>query len=113
MIEEVCAKIANRTAGSLQAKTWKVGRSSLRLVLSKESWASLRSYFRLPTGLTHQQAQDKRLTVTRADKERDLFRDLFDLVPEHRVCREKLRDDGILLPFGHSREEFTVPNPYV
>ena len=113
MIEEVCVKIADRAAGSLQAKTWIVGRSSLRLVLKKELSTSLLSYFRLPPGLTHQQAHDKRVAVTKSEPQTDIYRDFCVLQPEHRVCREKYRETGIMLPFGHSREEFTVPNPYV
>lgn len=111
MIEEVCVKIADRAAGSLQAKTWIVGRSSLRLVLKKELWTSLLSYFRLPPGLTHQKAYDKRVAVTKAEPQAEIYRDFCVLQPEHRVCREKYRETGIMLPFGHSRDEYTVPNP--
>jgi len=113
MVEEVCAKIADRAAGSLQAKTWTFGKSTLRLVLEKESWTTLLSYFRLPSGLTYQQAHDKRVAVTKAEKQEEPARDFCVRHPEHRVCREKYREDGIMLPFGHSREEFTIPNPYV
>jgi hypothetical protein len=113
MIEDVCFKIADRAAGTLQAKTWNVGKCSLRLVLKKESWTTLLSHLRVPLGLTLQQAYDKRVAVTKAEQQQEIHRDLCVLRPEHRLCREKYRDDGILLPFGHSREEFTVPNPCV
>jgi hypothetical protein len=113
MIEDVCVKIADRAAGSLQAKTWKVGKCSLRLVLTKESWTTLLSHFRLPPGLTLQQVYDKRVAVTKAEQQQEIHRDFCVLHPEHRVCREKYREDGIMLPFGYSREEFTVPNPCV
>lgn len=113
MIEEVCAKIADRAAGSLQAKTWTFGKSALRLVLKKESWTDLLSYFRLPPGLTYQQAHDKRVVVTKAEEQDEIARDFCVRHPEHRVCKDKYREDGIMLPFGHSREEFTIPNPYV
>jgi hypothetical protein len=33
------------------------------------------------------------------------------ILPESRSCHEKFREDGIMLPFGHLRESFTVPNP--
>ncbi|KAK0323254.1 hypothetical protein LTR82_005614 [Friedmanniomyces endolithicus] len=32
-------------------------------------------------------------------------------LPPHRVCKEKFRASGILLPFGESSEAFDVPNP--
>ena len=51
MIEDVCVKITNHAAVSLQAKTWKVGKYSLRLEQKKEAWTSLPSHLYLPTGL--------------------------------------------------------------
>lgn len=113
MIEDVCVEIANRTAGSLQAKTWKVGKSSLRLVLRKEAWTTLLSHLRLPPGLTLQQAHDKRIAVTKTEQQQEIHRDHCVLHPEHRLCRERYREDGIMLPFGHSRVEFAIPNPCV
>ena len=113
VIEDVCIKVADRVAGSLQAKTWNVGKCSLRLVLKKESWTTLLSHLHVPPGLTLQQAYDKRVAVTKAEQQQEIHRDLCVLRPEHRLCREKYRDDGIMLPFGHSKEEFTVPNPCV
>lgn len=31
--------------------------------------------------------------------------------PSWRICTHKFRQDGILLPFGHPRNQYTVPNP--
>jgi hypothetical protein len=41
------------------------------------------------------------------------FRDLKTLLHTkwHRVCREHFRQDGILLPFQYSRNNYVVPNP--
>ncbi|KAK3725201.1 hypothetical protein LTR37_000712 [Vermiconidia calcicola] len=36
---------------------------------------------------------------------------MLKCTPVQRVCGEHFRRDGILLPLGHSREEFKVPNP--
>jgi hypothetical protein len=113
MIQDVCAKISERRAGPLQAKTWTIGRCSLRLVLKEESWTALLSYFSLPSGLTSKQAREKRIAVTKAEQQQEIFRDFCVLHPQHCVCKEKYRDDGIILPFGSSREDFTVPNPFV
>jgi len=84
MIEEVCTKIADRAAGFLQAKTLTFGKSALRLVLKKESWTALLSYFRLPPGLTFQQAHDKRIAVTKAEQPEEIARDFCVRHPEHR-----------------------------
>lgn len=113
MIEDVCLKIAERSDQSLQAKTWRVGKSSLRLVLKKESWKALLSYSSLPAGTTVQQARSKRIAVTKAEQQHEIYRDFCFLHPENRVGKEKYRDDGIMLPFGASRADFTIPNPYV
>jgi hypothetical protein len=41
LIEEVCTKISSRAPNSLQAKNFKFGLCSLRIVLKKESWTAL------------------------------------------------------------------------
>lgn len=112
MVENVCAKIANRGPKSLQAKTWKIGKCSLRLVLEKESWKALLSYFRAPSSLTLQKAKELRVAITRKYTS-DKHRDLVVLQPHHRVSNDKFREDGLLLPFGHARDDFTIPNPQV
>lgn len=112
LIEDVCHKIAGRGAGSLQAKTFTIGSCSLRVVLKKEQWTALLTYLGVPKGLTTKQAHSVRVAVTQAPHRVDFrHRELALQQPEHRVCKEKFREDAILVPFGHSREEFTTPNP--
>lgn len=66
LIEDVCVKISGRKAGSLQAKTFTLGKCPLRLVLQKEAWKTLLSFLRVPPGLSTKQAHDMRLNVTMA-----------------------------------------------
>lgn len=114
LIEDVCNKISGRAAESLQAKTFTFGPSSLRIVLKKESWAALLTYFHVPTGLTTEQAYRVRMAVTSAPERVDFrHRQLVVQQLEHRICKERFREDGILLPFSYSREDFTIPDPYV
>lgn len=112
LIEDVNAKIAGRAAGKVFGKTWRFEHRSLRLELTKDRWASLLWYFDVPQGLSLVRAQQVRTAVTLADERKD-YREqsLISQLPAHRVCTNRFREDGILLPFGHSRDGFDIPNP--
>jgi hypothetical protein len=56
LFQDVCVKIQEKPADSLQAKTWNYGERSLRLVLQKAIWDRLSSYLEVPKGLTLAQA---------------------------------------------------------
>ncbi|KAJ9663962.1 hypothetical protein H2201_005444 [Coniosporium apollinis] len=113
LIQDVCAKIAAKRAGSFQAKKWTYGTRSLRLVLKKEEWNRLLSYFEIPDGLSMTQVHAIRTATTLAAERRDyLDRWLYILPPARRVGAMKFRVEGILLPFGSCRRDFdTTPNP--
>jgi hypothetical protein len=114
VIEGVCNKIADRRAGFLQSKTFTFGACSVRIVLTKEGWTALLAFLCVPAGLTTQRAHNIRIAVTMAPHRVDFrHRELMLQQPEHRICKERFREDGILVPFGYSRKEFTIPNPYV
>ncbi|KAI1653498.1 hypothetical protein F4813DRAFT_374473 [Daldinia decipiens] len=112
IVKNVCDKIIHKPASSLLAKTWSFGNASLRLVLSRDKWFSFLSYFDVPEGLTKDTAQRVRQAVMLAPERVDYVHRAMDLkTPAQRLGMFKFRVDGILLPFSHSREEFTVPNP--
>ncbi|KAI9731728.1 MAG: hypothetical protein M1834_004517 [Cirrosporium novae-zelandiae] len=112
LIEEVCAKIQAKPAATLLSKIWKYGTRSLRLVLRKQQWDDILSYFEVPDSLSTVQAQSIRTLTTLAPEREDYFhRSLYTQPPAWRVCSLKFRQDGILLPFGSSREAFDTPNP--
>jgi hypothetical protein len=114
IIEGVCNKITDQAAGPLQAKTFTFDSCSVRVVLKKEGWTALLAFLNVPVGLTTQRAHKIRIAVTMAPHRLDFRpRDLMLQQPEHRICKERFREDGILLPFGYSRKKFTIPNPYV
>lgn len=114
LIEDVCLKIVDRKAGSLQAKTFTFGMSSIRIVLKKEAWTDLLNALSVPKGLSVQRAHNIRVAVTKAPSRIDFrHRDLMFKQPAHRICKERFREDGILVPFSFSREDFSIPNPYV
>ena len=111
-IVEVCEKIKGKPSTSLQAKTFSFGKRSLRLVLKKHQWDELKDYFNVPQGLTQEDAQAIRRRVMLAPERVDyLHRALCNQPPPIRVATVTFREDGILLPYGASREKFDTPNP--
>lgn len=112
LIQEVCGKIAGKKTNAVLGKTWQFESGSLRLVLSKTQWSQLLRYFEVPQTLTGECANSIRRAVTLAPERRD-YRDraLFAKSAEHRLGSVRFREDGILLPFGHSRGSFNIPNP--
>jgi hypothetical protein len=111
-IQEVCDTISGRASGSLQAKNFAFERGTLRIILKKEAWKMLLEFVSVSHALTSQQAFSLRCAVTLAPGQKDYReRALLFLQPGHRICKQRFREDGILLPFGHSRDDFTIPNP--
>lgn len=114
LIQEVCMKIQAKPSGIMFSKKWTFGARSLRLVLPKEDWNLLLSYFEVPKCLSPTEAQEVRRKTTMARERKDfLDRALYKMPPGWRAGTMKFRDDGVLLPFSASRREFDTPNPYV
>jgi hypothetical protein len=114
LIEEVCNKIAKKPSDSVLSKTWEFspGRT-LRLVLTKTCWLQLRDFLEAPNGLTFEKASQIRTSVTLAPERAD-YRDRWyykDCSPFMRLAKQRFREDGLLLPFGHPRKGFDIPNP--
>ncbi|KAL3461958.1 hypothetical protein BJX64DRAFT_288910 [Aspergillus heterothallicus] len=112
VIMDVCRKISDRPSGTLLAKTWTFGQSSIRVVLEKSTWDRLLSFLDVPVGLDAHQAQGVRRNITLAESRKD-YRDRYMCcIPNReRLSFSRFREDGILLPFGFPRHEFVVPNP--
>jgi hypothetical protein len=114
LIEDVYAKIKDKPASSIQAKNFGLSHGTLRVVLKKEQWCQLVSFFQVPEGLTREAANAVRRLITLNPSRVDhLDRALYRLSPGKRTGTVKFRTDGILLPFGCSTEMFDTPNPYV
>jgi len=113
-VQDVCNKISDRRPGSLQAETFMFKRGSLRVILKKEAWKMLLGFISGSRALTFQQARGIRHAVTLAPQRTDHHdHSLLLQQPAHRICKRRFREGGILLPFGHPRDDFTIPNPYV
>lgn len=111
-IEDVTQKVASKPAGSLLGKTWTLGSHTIRVELTKQQWDALLLFFDIPPGLTPALAKQARDAVVSAPSRLDYReRHMVMLQPSHRLCFAKFREDGILLPFGKSRDRYSVPNP--
>ena len=100
-----------QAAGVVQ-KTWSCGNSTLTATLRKAEWNRVLSYLPDVPYMSYDKAVALHKSVTLAHSRRD-YRDraLFPLHPSWRLSVWKFRSDGILLPFGASREKFRAPNP--
>jgi hypothetical protein len=112
MIEDVCRKIQDKPSTTLLGKTWSFSQHSCRIELTKETWRHVLLYLDNIQGLSAERANHRRSAVTLAPERVD-FRDrhMLALSPGHRICKQRFREDGLLLPFGTSRLEFNNPNP--
>jgi hypothetical protein len=112
MINEVYQKVKDRSARSDLSKNFTFGDRSLRLTLKKAEWKALLSFFSPPSGVSTEQAQQIRRATTLAPERVD-YRDrkLLTQSGVARVSENRFREDGILLPFGCSRAEYSIPNP--
>lgn len=112
LIADVCNKSTNKPSASLLGKTWTFGKRSLRVVLSKSAWDRLVCFLDPVSGLTVEKAHQIRTRVTMSEHRKDrLERSIFASKPFHRVALVKFREEGLLLPFGAPRSNFTMPNP--
>lgn len=115
LIGDVCSKIKNKPAHTLLGKIWTFaqGKGFFRVLLAKGMWDSILSYLTVPEGLTADRAERVRSSIMNAPQRVDyVHRRLFQVMdPGWRFCTHKFRQDGILLPFGQPRNQYTIPNP--
>ena len=112
LIDNVCNQIGQKSTEAMLGKTWTLEHgNTLRLVLSKENWLALQTFFN-PTSLTIEKADNIRTATTLAPERAD-YRDRWyfkDQSPFMRIAKHRFREDGLLLPFGHPRSGFSIPN---
>ncbi|KAK5701102.1 hypothetical protein LTR17_022899 [Elasticomyces elasticus] len=111
-IANVMDKISSKPGDALQRKTWHFKQCIIRLALPKNEWARLLTYVDGSSSVTAVDGQRKRQAIALAPERIDhRDRKALALIPAHRVCLQRFREDGILLPFGYARDDFMVPNP--
>jgi hypothetical protein len=112
MIEDVCRNIEKKSSTLFLGTTWTFAQHSCRIELTKESWGKVLLYLDNIQSLSIDRAHQIRSAVTLAPERID-YRDRHMLMstPTQRICKQRFREDGLLLPFGASRLGFDVPNP--
>ena len=91
-------------------RTWEFGSRKISACLYNYQWTSLFMYLNALHDLTKSEIQRLyvMLNKSRIDQTE---RDMFYQLPNVRLCSQKMRRTGILLPFGSCVDEFTFPNP--
>lgn len=114
LIADVCNRIIKKPVHALLGKTWTfTSGNTLRLVLRKEDWFTLQTFLDTPDRLTKEEAGNIRAATTLAPERAD-YRDRWyfkDQTPFMRIAKQRFREDGLLLPFGHPRAGFSITNP--
>jgi hypothetical protein len=114
LIEDVCSRIAGELPDTILSETWRFSAGRiLRLVLKKRNWLQLREFLDIPDTMTREDAAQIRKAVTLAPDRAD-YRDRWyfkDASPFMRIAKQRFQEDGLLLPFGHPRMAFNIPNP--
>ncbi|KFY92810.1 hypothetical protein V500_04013 [Pseudogymnoascus sp. VKM F-4518 (FW-2643)] len=114
LIVEHCSRIADKPPNVVLAKTWEFSAGqTLRLELKKSDWLRLRGFYDVPDGMTPGNAAQIRTAMTLAPERAD-YRDRWyykEASPSMRISKQRFREDGLLLPFGHPRGAFDVPKP--
>jgi Domain of unknown function (DUF4470) len=114
MVEEVCGRIHNREEDALLGKTWEFpSGATLRMVLKKNEWIALKELLDASRDLSQENARQIRAAVCLAPEREDYRHRWYfkDETPFMRIAKQRFREDGLLLPFGHPRNNFTMPNP--
>ena len=116
IVKKVLEDIQGKHLSEEHSERWIFGRNSLNLVLKKEHWNRMLSLCSAPISLSSQTWQNIRrdgvLSKGTEQEKQDYFEQrLANFSPKHRAAKKKFQEDGILLPFGHSRVGFVQPNP--
>ncbi|KAI1764418.1 hypothetical protein GGR53DRAFT_322938 [Hypoxylon sp. FL1150] len=116
LIEEACQLTADRDPDDIVGKRWVFSMgATLCLNLRKAEWAHVLSLLDIPEHLTAESARRIRHATVLAPERAD-YRDRWyfkDATPSMRIAKERFREDGLVLPFGHPRHGFNIPNPTI
>ncbi|KAI1388290.1 uncharacterized protein F4822DRAFT_240795 [Hypoxylon trugodes] len=114
LVKEACFWTPFRESGDVLRKKWDFqSGASLDVSIERDTWSQLLKFLEVPEHLTAAKARDVRIATMLAPERQD-YRDRWgfkDASPSMRVARQRFREDGILLPFGHPRLKFDIPNP--
>lgn len=105
----VAEKSSSRKSHFL-AKTTRVGKGTLRIILSRDQWLFAAKLLTSSRDVAKAQKSYESVMLTRQDY---IDRRLFTIrnALHARVSLMHFRQDGTLLPFGATSQQFVVPNP--
>ena len=113
LISDVCDEALLLEPGAALSKSWNfTSQKSLQVTLTRQEWLLAKRLCGVPGSLTFEKAQKIRTAVTLSPERAD-YRDRWrykELTPALRVAQERFREDGMLLPFEHTRSGFNIPN---
>lgn len=110
LVVDIVSKIKRKSKRVILSKTWTSGSKVLSARLYKDQWNFLLSMI----------SEDRELAETERNRRHIMFNEtrldtreqrLCSLPPMRRLCSNRMRQSGVLLPFGSSLEVFRVPNP--
>ena len=110
LVVDVVSRIKRKSKRVILSKTWTFGSRVLSARLYKDQWNSLLAM--ISTHHDFEETEKNRryimLNETRLDTRESLY---CSLPPLRRLCADRMRESGILLPFGSLLDAFSVPNP--
>lgn len=116
LLEQVRHHLDGKTPDTVLEHTWKFsgGRGSyLRLSLPVVRWNYVINSLKTPPALSYQVAKARMQHVTLDPRRRDAREYHYSKMtdsPHLRMVYQRFLEDGMLLPFGHSRLDFVYPN---
>ena len=109
MVADVVKKILSKDNITVLSKTWTSGSASISVRLLKPQWMYLLKM--LEATMTLENADERRKYIMFNKSRLDVReRAWYNFTPGMRLCAYKFRESGVLLPFGHCLDEYTVPN---
>ena len=110
LIAQMVEGIEQRENDTLLSETWTFGSRVLSIHLYKYQWDFILKLLDAdhPVSKSEAQRQNGMLNDTRKDYRERM---LFQMSPSRRACSVKMRESGMLLPFGSCLDEYTCSNP--
>ena len=112
LIADVVDKIKNKRDDVLLSKTWLFGPREISVRLYKYQWSCILKMLDSQHEVveTEKHRLDIMLNASRLDHQE---RHLSTLSPARRACSRRMRETGVLAPFGYCLERFEYCNPWV
>ena len=110
LVVDVISRIKRKSKRVILSKTWTFGSRVLSARLYKDQWN-----FSLAMISTHhdfEETEENRRYIMLNKASLDIRESLYcSLPPLRRLCADRMRESGVLLPFDSLLDPFSVPNP--